>query len=140
MEADVFRGLDPKYFHDGRPTDVCFVMRKKHDLKDGPSHLRCDLIPRQEAERFFDSKWVLVRLTVGEMLRPPGQQPLSERGVRIVPLPDSHFEEYANAHAVLTGYQDLSNKEIGDFKRYLAQLAGKALDAQVATGEIANAP
>jgi hypothetical protein len=128
-EADVYRGLRRESFSpDGYPTEANFIMKKKDRIENGPSHLICDRIPRPDAERFFP---LVVRLNVGEMLNPPEQQSLSERGVVVVPYRDARsdefFQEYAHAHAVLTGYQGMTNREIQDFKRYLALLAKRAL-------------
>jgi hypothetical protein len=129
-EKDVYRGLQPDTFYAGNPTETSFIMRKNHTTEKSLSHLVCDFIPRAEAERFLSApKWVLVRLNVGEMLNPPGQASLADRGLRLIPFPDNFFQEYAHAHAVLTGYQMLTNKEIGEYARYLALLAKKALNA-----------
>jgi hypothetical protein len=38
-------------------------------------------------------------------------------------------EEFAHAHAVLTGYQSWTNKQFGEFKRYLVQLWLKAMES-----------
>lgn len=128
-EADVYRGLKRESFSpDGYPTEANFIMKRKDRIEDGPSHLICNLIPRQDAERFFP---LIVRLNVGEMLNPPEHQSLVDRGVIVVPYRDAQsdefFREYGHAHAVLTGYQGLSKREIQDLKRHLAFLAKKAL-------------
>lgn len=129
-KENVYRGLNQGLFHDGKPTSANFVMRKNHEIKQGPSHLICGLIPKAKVPRFLPPpKWLIVELNVGEMLNPPSPESLSDRGVKVIPLRDEFFEEFADAHAVLTGYQELTNKEIGEFTRYLAQLATKAMTA-----------
>ena len=122
-EEDVYRGLNLAHCKDGQPTEGCFIMRRTDTLEKGPSHLIVRLIPIEAVTRFLPpEKYLIVRLSVGEIL-----VHVKDKGVRIVQLPDAFFSEYADAHSVLTGYQGLTNKQIGELKHYLARLAVAAL-------------
>jgi len=139
-EANVYRALRLESFSpEGDPTEAHFIMKKKHRTEEGPSHGICDLIPREHAERLFHPQRI-AKLNVSEMVNPSGGQSLSERGVVVIPYRDAKsdefYKEYAEAHAVLTGYQDLTNKELNEFKRHLASLAKKALEADKSTTNI----
>jgi hypothetical protein len=118
---DVYRGLPLFHFRDGLPSEGCFIMKARHTLEEGPSHMAANIIPREALRRFeafSPEKVAIVQLNTGEI-----RKPVRDAGVILARRPDPYFEEYADAHAVLTGYQHMSSRELKDYQRYLARLA-----------------
>lgn len=117
----VYRALSLAHFQDGLPTYACFDLRKNHSLEQGPSHLLASEIPENQLSRFrpfYPEKSLRITLFVSELI-----QPVRTQHVVVVRVPDAFFEEYANTHCVLTGYQALTNRELTNFRRYLLNLA-----------------
>jgi hypothetical protein len=79
-------------------------------LDDAPSVGIAKLIPLDSFRNIMPPRWGVGRFTVSV---PEGL------GLTVVPLPDPEWREYANAHAVITGYQSLSNKQRTDIERRL---------------------
>jgi hypothetical protein len=97
-------------------------MKAKDSLEDGPSHLQVSIVvDATKLHRFkalSPEKVHIARMNVGAI-----RTPVRDWDVRLVCLPDAYFEEFADAHAVLTGYQVMRPCEIRQYQRYLARMA-----------------
>lgn len=98
------------YYQDGHLMSGVFCLNKKHKVEDGPSVGVAKLIPLNDFRSLISAGW-----GVGEML---ASVPLG-LDLAVHSLPDPEWKQYANAHAVITDYQKLTDKRRGDAQRAL---------------------
>jgi hypothetical protein len=106
----LFRGINPMYFQQGKLTSGVFILKKKHEIEDGPSVGIERLIPLTNFHSRMKNDWGVGKLPVSV------PQSLT---LTVHPLPEPEWEEYANAHAVITDYQKLTDKGRTDVERVL---------------------
>lgn len=119
---NLFRALNPSHLVGGLPTEQHFIM-KKNRPNDGVSTGLESLITLQqlrglEALIHYGKRFAVAVLNVGEVL-----QPVRETGIRVISRDAPEWGAHSQAHAEITGYASLSNKQVADFGRHLAKLA-----------------
>lgn len=112
----LYRGINPRYYENGQVTSGVFFLKKKHTLEESPSVGIEKLIPLNKFHSFMKIGW-----GVGQFLASVPQN----LGLKVLPLPDASWDTYANAHAVITGYKDLSDKKRGEVERALRDAVGQ---------------
>jgi hypothetical protein len=111
MPTDLlFRGIHPMYFQQGQLTSGVFILKKKHEIHEGPSVGVERLIPLTNFRAHMCDGWGVGRLPVSV----PQSQSLT-----VHPLPYSEWGEHADAHAVITDYQKLTDRARNDVARFL---------------------
>jgi len=109
-EDSLYRGIHPMYYQQGQLLSGVFCLNKKHKIEDGPSVGIAKLIVLKSFHSLIAVDW-----GVGEFL---ASAPLS-LSLAVHCLPDSAWGEFANAHAVITDYQKLTDKDRGNAQRAL---------------------
>jgi hypothetical protein len=106
----LYRGINPMFYVDGEVTTGVFFMKKKDAVDDGPSVGLANLIPLTAFHTLMAPGW-----GVGEFSAsiPQGL------GLTVFPKPEPSWGSYANAHAVITDYQSLTNKRRVEVARAL---------------------
>jgi len=106
----LYRGINPQFYENGEVTSGVFCLKRKDTLEDSPSVGIEKLIPLDKFHSLMGAGWGV------------GQFPVSvpeHLGLTVRPLPHLPWGEYANAHAVITGYQSLGKRKLGDVERAL---------------------
>jgi hypothetical protein len=106
----LYRGINPQYYENGQVLSGVFCLNKRHTLEDAPSVGIEKLIPLEKFHSFMRPGW-----GVGQF---PASVPL-KLGLTVFPLPDSEWGDFARAHAVITGYQNLTASKLGEAQRAL---------------------
>jgi hypothetical protein len=96
----LFRGINPEFYHEGQLTSGVFFLKKKHTVPQGPSVGIVRLIPLENFQSLIGTGW-----GVGELSASVPQR----LDLTVHPLPDAAWGVYANAHAVITDYQQLTD-------------------------------
>jgi len=112
LTDSLYRGINPLFFdfEEGGLKSGVFLLKKNHKLEDGPSVGITRLISLENFQSLIGDGW-----GVGEL---PVSVPQSQ-SLTVHPLPDQKWGIHAHAHAVVTNYQKLTNKQIGDAQRAL---------------------
>ena len=114
----LYRGINPLFYPQGQLTSAVFYLRKKDTIGDGPSVGIARLIPLVNFQSYIGAGW-----GVGE-LSASVPQSLS---LTVHPLPDSAWGEHADAHAVITDYQKLTDSKRTDVARALRDALQKKI-------------
>jgi hypothetical protein len=96
----LYRGINPLFYQQGQLTSGVFFLKKKHKIEEGPSVGIANLISLTNFHARMDKGWGAGELSASI------PQSLS---LRVHPLPDLKWEVHANAHAVITDYQKLTD-------------------------------
>jgi hypothetical protein len=112
LTDSLFRGINPLFFdfEEGELKTGVFLLKKNHKLEDGPSVGITRLISLQNFQSHIGDGW-----GVGEL---PVSVPQS-LSLTVHPLPDQEWGIHADAHAVVTDYQKLTNSGLGNAQRAL---------------------
>jgi len=117
-----YRGLNPYHFDQGEVLSTAVVLKKKHTIEQGPSVGIASLIPLTNFHGLISelkgTDWGVCSF---------GLQVLKLLTLRAHPVPEPLWREYENAHAVVTGYQMFSNKDIGNAERQLRDALQKSI-------------
>jgi len=106
----LYRGINPRFYENGKVLSGVFCLNKKDTLEDSPSVGIEKLIPLDKFHSLMGAGWGV------------GQFPVSvpeSLGLTLRPFPHLSWGEYANAHALITGYQSLGKRKLGDVERAL---------------------
>lgn len=141
---NVLRGLNPKHCEDGLPTEGCFILRRNDPPDDGPSHGIHEADHDQAANSPLGAAqgisvaafltvlpapdYGVARLNVGAAL-----DPIRGREIGFVQKDDAKWGNFANAHAMVTGHQSLSNRECKELVRHFTKLAVQSVLKKPAT-------
>ncbi|HET8923619.1 MAG TPA: hypothetical protein VFN26_11565 [Candidatus Acidoferrum sp.] len=106
----LYRGINPQFYENGQVTSGVFCLKKKDTLEDAPSVGIEKLVPLQKFHSFMGAGWGVGQFSVSVPLG---------LGLTVHLLPEPSWKEYADAHAVITGYQALSNSKRGECERAL---------------------
>jgi len=106
----LYRGIHPLYCQGGQLTSGVFVLKKKHTLQEGPSVGVARLVPLTSFHALMGEGWGVGALEASV------PQSLT---LTVQSLPDPRWGEHAHAHAVITGYQKLTDKGRNDVARML---------------------
>lgn len=106
----LYRGINPIFYQGGKLLSGVFPLNKKHKIEDGPSVGITKLIPLPDFHSVLARGWGVGELSVSV--------PLGLK-LRVHPLPDSAWGNFADAHAVITDYQKLTDSGRGDAQRAL---------------------
>jgi hypothetical protein len=127
-EDKIYRALNPKHFEDGLPGDNHFVMKQNHAAGDGVSTGIASLISVPQLRSIevirqtYGDDFGVAELAVSEVLAP-----VATLGISVIQQTAAEWGVFAEAHAVITGYQVLTGREgkrkIHDFQRHLVKLA-----------------
>jgi len=115
---DLFRGINPAYYHGGRLLSGVFFMKARDTKDDAPSVGIVKLISLQEFQSVTKPGWGVSRFPVSA----PQSLELS-----VEPYADPEWGQYAQAHAVITGYQNWTNKRRDDVCRQMRNIAEKSI-------------
>jgi hypothetical protein len=137
-QEDVLRGLNPLHCKDGVPTEACFILKPNHPMDDGISFgiLRANgaeaegkpfgaaygISPEVLTGLMPQPGYGVARLNVGSALEPVQGGPVTFLQREAV-----EWENYRSAHAMMTGYQTITNKERKELGRHLTRLACQAV-------------
>jgi hypothetical protein len=108
----LYRGINPLFFdfEEGELKSGVFLLKKNHKLEDGPSVGIARLVSLQNFQPLIGVGWGVGELSAGV---PQSLQ------LTVHPLPDEEWGINADAHAVITDYQRLSNRLLVDAQRAL---------------------
>ncbi len=130
-DESIYRALNPK--HGTLPDDNHFVMLRGHPPGDGVSTGIASLISVSELRSLAVIKQkcggacAVAELPVSEVLAP-----VAMLGISVIQQDAPDWGAFSGAHAVITGYQALTDKEgkqrIQEFQRHLVKLARKRYD------------
>lgn len=109
-EDSLYRGINPVFYPEGQLTTGVFFLKKKHTLEEGPSVGIVKLIPLNIFQSVIPGGW-----GVGELSASVPQH----LQLTVHPLPDARWGKHASAHAVITDYQNLTDKGRTDAARAL---------------------
>lgn len=114
----LYRGINPLFYQQGQLTSAVFFLRKKDTIEDGPSVGIVRLISLMNFQSHIGAGWGVGELSVSV------PQSLS---LTVHPLPDSAWGADANAHAVITDYQKLTDSKRTDVARALRDALQKKI-------------
>jgi len=106
----LYRGINPQFYENGVVLSGVFCLKKRDTLEDSPSVGIEKLISLDKFHSLMGTGWGV------------GQFPVSvpkNLGLTLHPFPHLPWGEYADAHALITGYQSLGKKKLGDVERAL---------------------
>jgi len=106
----LFRGISPHYYQSGQLTSGVVVLKRKHTTEQGPSVGIEKLISLADFNKIMGDDQGVAKFLAGF--------PVS-LGLKVQPLPDPRWNEHANAHAVITAYQTLSDSKRVEVERQL---------------------
>lgn len=106
----LYRGINPLFYQQGQLTSGVFILKKKDEIQDGPSVGIGRLIPLASFHAYMGAGWGVGEFTASV---PQGLK------LTVRSLPDPAWREYADAHAVLTDYQKLTDSGRGNAERAL---------------------
>lgn len=107
----LYRGINPLFYKEGGQLHSgVFPLNRNHKLEDGPSVGIGRLISLQNFQPLIGDGWGVGELSVSV------PQTL---GLAVQSLPDQEWGIHADAHAVITDYQKLNNRLLGDAQRAL---------------------
>jgi|SRR5579863_7887261 len=113
----LYRGINPVFYdEEGHLLSGVFLLKKNHKLEDGPSVGIARLVSLQNFQPLIRAGWGVGELSASV----PHSQHLT-----VHPLPDQEWGIHADAHAIITDYQRLSNRLLGDAQRALTQALQK---------------
>lgn len=126
----IYRVLNPKHFVDGKPGDNHFSMSRNHPPGEGistgiASRISISGMRSLEVFQSYGGAFAIANLSVSDVL-----MPVAAFGISVVQRDASDWGLYAEAHAVITGYQSLrgvmeGKRKLKDFQRHLVKLACK---------------
>jgi hypothetical protein len=134
---NVLRGLNPAHCEAGLPTEGCFILKRHDRIEDGPSFGILKAPESEQANAPVGARQGISSATFATLL-PSLTYGISRLNVREALDPfrnggaflqrnDDDWGEHRTAHSMLTGYQQLSNKDRKDFQRHLARMAARAV-------------
>jgi hypothetical protein len=106
----LYRGIHPMHFQQGLLLSGVFILNKKHTTEQGPSVGIEKSISLAAFHSLMREGW-----GVGGLLASVAHS----QDLIVQPLPAPEWGEYSNAHAVITAYQKLTNKQCTDVARVL---------------------
>lgn len=106
----LYRGINPLYYQEGQLTSGVFILRKKDTIENGPSVGIARLIPLVNFQSYIGAGW-----GVGELSASVPQS----LTLIVQPLRDLAWGAHADAHAVITDYQKLTDSKRNDVARAL---------------------
>jgi hypothetical protein len=126
---NILRALNPKHLEDGFPGSNHFVMKLDHERDDGVSTGIENLISIAQLRdlrairSIYGDKCGVAVLNVSEVL-----EPVRDTEVTVIQQNAVEWEEHAQAHAIITGYQSFppgnaGRRKLREFTRHLVKLA-----------------
>jgi hypothetical protein len=110
LTDSLYRGINPVFYQEGRLLSGVFLLKKNHKLEDGPSVGIVRLVSLQNFQPLIGNGWGVGELSVSV----PQSQSLT-----VHPLADQEWGIHADAHAIITDYQKLTNSGLGNAQRAL---------------------
>lgn len=130
-EENLLRGLNPRYCEQGIPTEQCFILRRSDVVHDGPSFGverpggpvgERQGLTHQEFAALMTAEYGVARVNVGEAL-----QHIQTSSVAFYLKDAEDWGKHRGAHAMISGHQSFTRRQLGELSRHLTQLAVKAV-------------
>lgn len=130
-EENLLRGLNPVYCEEGLPTEQCFILKKSDIVHDGPSFGiekpggpvgQRQGLTHQEFAALMSPGYGAARVNIGEALMHIQTSPAA-----FYQKDAEDWGEHRRAHAMISGHQNFTNRQLRDLSRHLTKLAAKAV-------------
>jgi hypothetical protein len=114
----LYRGINPLFYDQGQLMSGVFFLKKKDTTEEGPSVGITRLIPLTNFQSYMGAGWGVGELAISV----PHSLSLT-----VHPLSEPAWGVHADAHAVITGYQTLTNTKRTDVARALRNALQKKI-------------
>jgi hypothetical protein len=130
-EENLLRGLNPRHCEEGLPTEQCFILRRSDMVHDGPSFGierpggpvgERQGLSHPEFATLMSAEYGVARVNIGQAL-----QHIQTSSVAFYQKDAEDWGQHRRSHAMISGHQSFSRRQLGELSRHLTQLAVRAV-------------